>query len=111
MRDMSQAGQTQAAVLVPRLSPQRVSACSAGISLTRPAEKYRLYHFFHSTFLQQFFQKDASSFHTLEKQSFCLPSDQSRPVNHYSVLFLIRASEARVLQNFRRGRGPTVLAA
>lgn len=56
---MSQVCQAQAAVPVPRFSPQRVGACGAicgaGLSLTRPTGKYRLYHFFHSTFLQIYF--------------------------------------------------------
>lgn len=86
---------------------------------TKPQLSHRevlSYKFFHPSFLQQvclnFFQNDAaSSFYTLEKQSFYFPSDQSRPVKHSSVLFIIRASEACALQNFKRGRGPTVIAA
>lgn len=48
-------------------------------------------------------------FYILEKQSFCFSSDPSRPVNHSSELFLIRALEASVLKSFQRGEGLTVL--
>lgn len=53
--------QAQAALPIPKLSPQRFSACSAacraGLSLTCPTEKYHLHHFFYPSFLQQFASK------------------------------------------------------